>query len=99
MQAKTLLESFRYPRLGPGMMWDAARDRIVESGQGQVLMGHALKQLASDGQGGWRIAHPKLAAQHRLNAGIIVDSPMLAVRFRNGRKLGMLDEFFAAFLA
>ena len=55
MQTKTLLESFRYPRLGPGMMWDAARDRIVESGKGEVLMGHALKQLASDGQGGWRM--------------------------------------------
>ena len=26
---KTLLETFRYPRLGPGMMWDAARDKIV----------------------------------------------------------------------
>lgn len=55
---KTLLETFRYPRLGPGMMWDAARDRIVERG-GQVLMGHGLKQLASDGSGdgsgGWRM--------------------------------------------
>jgi len=55
MQTKTLLETFRYPRLGPGMMWDAARDRIVESGKGEVLMGHALKQLASDGAGGWRM--------------------------------------------
>ena len=51
---KTLLESFRYPRLGPGMMWEAARDRIVEQG-GTVLMGHGLKQLAGDGQGGWRM--------------------------------------------
>jgi protoporphyrinogen oxidase len=55
MQTKTLLESFRYPRLGPGMMWDAARDKIVASGRGEVLMGHALKQLADDGQGGWRM--------------------------------------------
>lgn len=55
MQTKTLLETFRYPRLGPGMMWDAARDKIVASGKGEVLMGHALKQLASDGQGGWRM--------------------------------------------
>lgn len=55
MQTKTLLETFRYPRLGPGMMWEAARDRIVASGKGEVLMGHTLKQLASDGQGGWRM--------------------------------------------
>lgn len=55
MQTKTLLETFRYPRLGPGMMWDAARDKILATGKGAVLMGHALKQLASDGQGGWRL--------------------------------------------
>ena len=47
MQTKSLLENFRYPRLGPGMMWDAARDRIVEHGN-QILMGHSLKQLARD---------------------------------------------------
>lgn len=61
MQTKTLLESFRYPRQGPGMMWDAARDKIVAAG-GLVLMGHALKQLASDGQGGWRLSATRSAA-------------------------------------
>jgi protoporphyrinogen oxidase len=56
MQAKTLLESFRYPRLGPGMMWDAARDRVLEQGN-HILMGHALKQLAQEpGTGRWRVA-------------------------------------------
>lgn len=58
-QAKTLLETFRYPRLGPGMMWEAARDKIIASGKGQVVMGHALEQLAhvdsGDGDGGWRM--------------------------------------------
>lgn len=54
-EVKTLLETFRYPRLGPGMMWDAARDKILASGRGQVLMGHGLKQLAADGNGGWRL--------------------------------------------
>ncbi|MGB3796570.1 MAG: NAD(P)/FAD-dependent oxidoreductase [Alteraurantiacibacter sp.] len=54
-QAKTLLETFRYPRLGPGMMWEAARDKILATGKGQVIMGHALKQLAADGNGGWRM--------------------------------------------
>lgn len=50
---KTLLETFRYPRLGPGMMWEAARDKIVATGFGQVLMSHSLDRLASDGKGGW----------------------------------------------
>lgn len=45
---------------------------------------------------GWRLAHPKFAAQHRFNAGIIVDAPMLDVRFRNGRSLGRVEENFAS---
>jgi protoporphyrinogen oxidase len=53
MSAKTLLETFRYPRRGPGMMWEAARDKIVDGGN-QVLMGHALKQLSQDANG-WRV--------------------------------------------
>ncbi len=66
MQTKTLLETFRYPRLGPGMMWDAARDKIVATGRGEVLMGHTLKQLASDGNDGWR-----LTATHGVSETVI----------------------------
>ncbi|MBT2188536.1 NAD(P)/FAD-dependent oxidoreductase [Sphingobium nicotianae] len=56
MGTKTLLENFRYPRLGPGMMWDAARDFVVAGGN-QVLMGHALRQLSQDQvTGEWRVA-------------------------------------------
>ena len=56
MATKTLLETFRYPRLGPGMMWDAARDKVVAGGN-SVLMGHALKQLTQDQMTGrWRVA-------------------------------------------
>jgi hypothetical protein len=32
------------------MMWEAARDKITAAG-GTILMGHAMKQLAADGQG------------------------------------------------
>ena len=56
METKTLLESFRYPRLGPGMMWEAARDHVVERGS-DVLMGHSLKQLTQDQVSGrWRVS-------------------------------------------
>jgi protoporphyrinogen oxidase len=58
METKTLLETFRYPRLGPGMMWDAARDFVVAKGN-QVLMGHSFKQLAKDGDGNWRMTATK----------------------------------------
>jgi len=56
MATKTLLETFRYPRLGPGMMWETARDKIIAAG-GQLIMGHALKQLAQDQvTGRWRVS-------------------------------------------
>jgi ATP-dependent Lhr-like helicase len=64
--------------------------------------GYALKaydkfrKLVPYGKGNWRLAHPKFAAQHRFNAGIIVDAPMLDVRFKNGRSLGRVEEYFAA---
>ncbi|WP_327754440.1 NAD(P)/FAD-dependent oxidoreductase [Sphingobium sp. SJ10-10] len=55
METKTLLESFRYPRLGPGMMWEAARDSVVKGGN-QVLMAHGLKQLSRDDAAGqWQM--------------------------------------------
>jgi protoporphyrinogen oxidase len=31
-QIKTLITSFRYPRLGPGMMWEAAKDKVKSLG-------------------------------------------------------------------
>jgi ATP-dependent helicase Lhr and Lhr-like helicase len=47
----------------------------------------------------WRVTHPKFMQQHRLNAGIIVEATMLNVRFRNGRRLGRVEEGFAATLS
>ncbi len=51
------------------------------------------------GEGTWRLTHPSHAQRHRMNAGIIVDSEMLMVRFKNGRKLGKVEERFAAQLS
>jgi protoporphyrinogen oxidase len=47
MAVKSLLESFRYPRLGPGMMWDAARDKFLAQG-GTLAMGNALSSMRFD---------------------------------------------------
>jgi len=67
--------------------------------------GYALKaydkfrRLASDGPGRWRITRPAIAAQHRMNAGVIVEQPMMDVRFKGGRKLGRIEEGYASTLA
>ena len=41
---KTLIHEFEYPRLGPGMMWDACRDRI-EAGGNRVFRGARIVEL------------------------------------------------------
>ena len=43
-QIKTLLQEFRYPRLGPGQMWEACRNRVVGQG-GRVLLEHRVSRL------------------------------------------------------
>ncbi len=58
-----------------------------------------FKRIVRDKSGVWRLAHPSQAQRHRMNAGIIVDSEMLTVRFRNGRSLGKVEERFAASLS
>jgi ATP-dependent Lhr-like helicase len=67
--------------------------------------GYALKaydrfrRLVPESGDMWRIAKPSVAQQHRLNAGVIVEQPLLTVRFRNGRKLGTIEEGYASTLA
>ncbi|HEX4042208.1 MAG TPA: NAD(P)/FAD-dependent oxidoreductase [Xanthobacteraceae bacterium] len=52
---KTLIESFQYPRKGPGMMWEAAARRIKARG-GRILMGRELSGLEFDAaRNYWRI--------------------------------------------
>ncbi len=66
--------------------------------------GYALKAydrfrritLGPDGR--WRVTHPRFIRQHRENAGVIIDAPVLNVRFKNGRRLGTVEEFFASTL-
>jgi protoporphyrinogen oxidase len=45
---KTLVDRFLYPRLGPGMMWEAVRDRVVRAGC-SVEMDRTVTALVHDG--------------------------------------------------
>src|SRR5438067_3000820 len=43
----SLIEKFDYPRLGPGMMWETFRDRVVEAA-GEVRMEQRVKKIHRD---------------------------------------------------
>jgi ATP-dependent Lhr-like helicase len=58
-----------------------------------------FRRLVQDPDGRWRVARPAVAQQHRLNAGVIVEQPLLTVRFRGGRKLGTIEEGYASTLS
>jgi len=74
MAVKTLLETFRYPRQGPGMMWDAARDKVLAGGN-RVLMGTALHQISQDqATGRWRVAARRGDDMLTINAGHVISS-------------------------
>ena len=45
---KTLIDRFEYPRLGPGQMWEVARDRVREFG-GAVNLDRRVVRIEHDG--------------------------------------------------
>jgi len=75
---KTLIGSFRYPRKGPGMMWEAAARRVCDQG-GVIHMGHTLERLGYDqAQRRWTIearradgTHASFTARHVISSAPI----------------------------
>jgi protoporphyrinogen oxidase len=54
---KTLINSFKYPRKGPGMMWEACATKTRELG-GQVEMGARVTGCAYDGREAlWQVSY------------------------------------------
>ena len=82
-------------------MSDELFDRVLDfiRDGGYSLKAYDRFKRLTEQDGVWRVSHPKFVAQHRLNAGIIVEATMLTVRFKNGRNLGKVEESFAAQLS
>ena len=52
---KTLIDTFRYPRLGPGMMWETCARKVCEWG-GEVLLGRSVVGCQFDaGTASWTV--------------------------------------------
>jgi ATP-dependent helicase Lhr and Lhr-like helicase len=72
---------------------------FIENGGYSLRAYDRFRRLTRADGGVWRVSHPRFIQQHRMNAGIIVDAPLLDVRFRRGRKLGTVEEYFASTLS
>ena len=86
-------------------------DRVVDF---VATGGYALKsyeryaRIRKTPDGRWRVSHPRIAQQYRLNVGTIIEMPMLNVRYvragrgtasRGGPILGKVEEYFLETLA
>ena len=87
--------------------FDKAVDFVATGGYAlKVYERYAKIKLTADGT--WRLSHPKVAQQYRMNIGTIVEMPLLNVRLtsakrgantRGGRVLGQVEEYFIDTLA
>ena len=87
--------------------FDKAVDFVATGGYAlKAYERYAKIKLTADGT--WRLSHPKVAQQYRMNIGTIVEMPLLNVRLtsakrgtntRGGRVLGQVEEYFIDTLA
>jgi protoporphyrinogen oxidase len=75
---KTLIDTFRYPRLGPGMMWETCASKVQEMG-GSVLMGRKVTACDWNAQAGaWTVtyANPDGTSSTETADHIVSSAPM-----------------------
>src|SRR6267142_4758988 len=75
---KTLINTFRYPRKGPGMMWEACARRVREMG-GAVRMGEKVVGCSFDaGRREWTLTHvDRAGVRHETRAAHVISSAPL----------------------
>jgi protoporphyrinogen oxidase len=76
---KSLIEQFRYPRLGPGQLWEAAAGQVGDAG-GDVLLDRRVDGLEHDpASGRWRVsARDRHGGRHEYSADQLISSAALS---------------------
>lgn len=75
---KSLISTFRYPRLGPGMLWDACAQAVRRHG-GTVTLGRTVVDLRYDeATGQWSVGHIGVDGQREEHAAdhVISSAPL-----------------------
>lgn len=71
---------------------------LVREGGGTLRAYAQYHKIATDSEGVYRGASPKLAQLHRLNIGTITGDATLEIRYMRGKSLGRIEEHFVAHL-
>ena len=76
---KSLIDNFKYPRLGPGQMWETAAEQVRLAG-GKVLLGMQVSQLhRNPASGEWTVsAISPDGKTHEFQAGQLISSAAIA---------------------
>ena len=77
-------------------------DFVATGGTTRSSAATATRACARRSEGKWRVSHPRIAQQYRMNVGVIVEDPMVDIRLQSkgrpvgagGRSLGQLEEYF-----
>ncbi|MBL0940718.1 MAG: NAD(P)/FAD-dependent oxidoreductase [Gemmatimonadaceae bacterium] len=74
---KSLINTFRYPRLGPGMLWDACAAKIRAHG-GTVRLGCTVTALTQEPNGQWSVHHTNADGRHETSSAdhIVSSAPL-----------------------
>ena len=73
---KTLIDSFRYPRLGPGMMWERCAEKVRAQG-GQILMDRSVGQCSLEERRWTIVTEDSGGDRHRTSARHVISSAPL----------------------
>lgn len=71
---KTLIDSFRYPRRGPGMLWEEAAAKIERQG-GTIIKGMKVITVSRESNGSWTIiARDQTGTDHLFSADHVLST-------------------------
>jgi ATP-dependent Lhr-like helicase len=74
------------PRARPRETFDRVVDFVATGGYALQEPTSAIAKIRRGRDGLWRITHPRVAQQYRLNVGTIIEAPLLTVRWRAPRR-------------
>ncbi len=69
----SLIEAFRYPKYGPGQLWETVADRIRDMG-GEILMGSCVTGLATQGSLVNGVVYKQEGKTYCMDADVVISS-------------------------